>query len=242
MDHCKWRKVIKEARWSGWVWVGECFFWYRPTRVVPDQRPLKKVVVVVVLPLVYYHCYSSVGVCCCSAWVKETWWAAQISCTSSPRICRRLGLRASGHRQVTSQSQSSDQTSAFLCPVSSATSSLSYVCHFYASMRLPHISRIVAFFAYFSNVCILHIFLHKSTFSKAILIFLFPLDTPVLCEYAIAACFAYCHIFLHISAKCTYRIFSCINWHFRRQFWCYLRFCYLFLLGFLTSTTWLPTE
>jgi len=22
------------------VWVGECFFWYRPTRVVPDQRPL----------------------------------------------------------------------------------------------------------------------------------------------------------------------------------------------------------
>ena len=40
MDHCKWRKVIKEARWSGWVWVGECFFWYRPARVVPDQRPL----------------------------------------------------------------------------------------------------------------------------------------------------------------------------------------------------------
>jgi len=34
------RKVIKEARWSGWVWVGECFFWYRPTRVVLDQRPL----------------------------------------------------------------------------------------------------------------------------------------------------------------------------------------------------------
>ena len=39
-DRCKWRKVIKEARWSGWVWVGECFFWYWPTRVVPDQRPL----------------------------------------------------------------------------------------------------------------------------------------------------------------------------------------------------------
>jgi len=32
--------MIKEARWSGWVWVGECLFWYRPTRVVPDQRPL----------------------------------------------------------------------------------------------------------------------------------------------------------------------------------------------------------
>ena len=40
MDRCKWRKVIKEACWSEWVWVGECFFWYRPTRVVPDQRPL----------------------------------------------------------------------------------------------------------------------------------------------------------------------------------------------------------
>jgi len=40
VDHCKWRKVIKEARWSGWVWVGECFFWYRPTRVVLDQMPL----------------------------------------------------------------------------------------------------------------------------------------------------------------------------------------------------------
>ena len=40
MDRCKQRKVIKEARWSGWVWVGECFFWYRPTWVVPDQRPL----------------------------------------------------------------------------------------------------------------------------------------------------------------------------------------------------------
>ena len=39
-DHCKWRKVIKEVRWPGWVWAGECFFWYRPTRVVPDKRPL----------------------------------------------------------------------------------------------------------------------------------------------------------------------------------------------------------
>jgi len=40
VDHCKWRKVIKEVRWPGWVWVGECFFWYKPTRVVPDKRPL----------------------------------------------------------------------------------------------------------------------------------------------------------------------------------------------------------
>ena len=41
---CHWplqmEKGDKGTRWSGWVWVGECFFWYRPTRVVPDQRPL----------------------------------------------------------------------------------------------------------------------------------------------------------------------------------------------------------
>ena len=40
VDHCKWRKVIKEVRWPGLVWAGECFFWYRPTWVVPDKRPL----------------------------------------------------------------------------------------------------------------------------------------------------------------------------------------------------------
>jgi len=37
MDRCKWRKMIKDVRCSGWVWVGECFFWYRPTQVVPDK-------------------------------------------------------------------------------------------------------------------------------------------------------------------------------------------------------------
>jgi len=43
MDHGRWKKLIKIG-WSGW-WVGECFFWYRLTRVVPDKGP----VVVVVL-------------------------------------------------------------------------------------------------------------------------------------------------------------------------------------------------
>jgi len=28
--------------------VGECFFWYWPTRVVPDQRPLNRLVCVCV--------------------------------------------------------------------------------------------------------------------------------------------------------------------------------------------------
>ena len=48
MDHSKWRKMIKDVRWSGWVWVGECFFWYWPTRVVPDKRPLNGCVCVCV--------------------------------------------------------------------------------------------------------------------------------------------------------------------------------------------------
>jgi len=40
VDRSKWTKLIRDVRWPGWVWVGECFFWYRPPRVVPDQRPL----------------------------------------------------------------------------------------------------------------------------------------------------------------------------------------------------------
>ena len=40
MDRSRWRKLIKDVWWTGWVWVGECFFWYQPTRVVPDERPL----------------------------------------------------------------------------------------------------------------------------------------------------------------------------------------------------------
>ena len=26
MDRSKWRKLIKDVQWSGWVWVSECFF------------------------------------------------------------------------------------------------------------------------------------------------------------------------------------------------------------------------
>ena len=40
MDCSRWKKLIKDVWWSGWVWVGECFFWYRPTQVVPDKGPL----------------------------------------------------------------------------------------------------------------------------------------------------------------------------------------------------------
>jgi len=27
----------QDVRWSGWMWVGECFFWYLPTRVQSDS-------------------------------------------------------------------------------------------------------------------------------------------------------------------------------------------------------------
>ena len=40
----------------------------------------------------------------------------------------------------------------------STPSNISWSCHFYANMRLPHISHVAAFFAYFSKVCISHIF------------------------------------------------------------------------------------
>ena len=57
IDHCKWRKMIKDVWWSGWVWVGECFFWYWPTWVVPDQRPLN----------------GCVCVCVCAAQKYQKW-------------------------------------------------------------------------------------------------------------------------------------------------------------------------
>jgi len=38
MDRGRRKKLIKIGWWSGW-WVGECFFWYRLTRVVPDKGP-----------------------------------------------------------------------------------------------------------------------------------------------------------------------------------------------------------
>jgi len=47
-----------------WVWVGECFFWYRLTRVVPEKihRAVKRLCVCVLLLsiLVYVSFYSGV--------------------------------------------------------------------------------------------------------------------------------------------------------------------------------------
>ena len=64
----------------------------------------------------------------------------------------------------------------------------------------------------------------------------------VLVEYAIAACFAYCRVVRIFQQNAHIAYFTRINWHFRRQFKYSLCFCYPFLLGFVTSTIWLPTE
>jgi len=38
MDRSRRKKLIRIGWWSGW-WVGECFFWYWLTQVVPDWGP-----------------------------------------------------------------------------------------------------------------------------------------------------------------------------------------------------------
>ena len=77
VDCSKWRKWIKDVWWSGWVWVGECFFWYRPTWVVWNKRPLNDCV------CVFFICYLPSVLRCC--WlggrkgirpVKTEWWDA----------------------------------------------------------------------------------------------------------------------------------------------------------------------
>jgi len=53
-----------------------------------------------------------------------------------------------------------------------------------------------------------------------------------------------CRIFRllpHFSVKCAYHIFFRIHWHFWRNFNVIHCFYCLFLLGFVTSTIWLPT-
>ena len=47
VDHSTWRKLTKDVWWSGRVWVGECFFWYQPTRVVLDKGLLNGSVCVI---------------------------------------------------------------------------------------------------------------------------------------------------------------------------------------------------
>ena len=79
MARCKWRKMIKDVRSSGWVWVGECFFWYRPTRVVPDKRPLNGCVCVCITVVIYAFSaltqlvWSQGEHSVCKNWVMGCW-------------------------------------------------------------------------------------------------------------------------------------------------------------------------
>ena len=63
----------------------------------------------------------------------------------------------------------------------------------------------------------------------------------VLCKYAIAEYFAYCHIFRIFQQNVHIAYFFCINWHFDGNFNIICVYC-LFLVSFVTSTIWLPTE
>jgi len=83
MDRSRWRKLIKDVWLSGWVWVGECFFWYRPTRVVPDRGPLNGCVRVCAVTFVIYlptllvtqatsASYAMYGSKCCDALQLES--------------------------------------------------------------------------------------------------------------------------------------------------------------------------
>ena len=47
IDHCKWRKMIKDVWWSVWVWVGECFFLVPAYPGCPGQKAVKRLCVCV---------------------------------------------------------------------------------------------------------------------------------------------------------------------------------------------------
>ena len=64
VDRSKWRKLIKDVRWSGGVWMGECFFWYWPTQVVPDEGPLNGCVCVCVCVYKYADLLTGIGFSC----------------------------------------------------------------------------------------------------------------------------------------------------------------------------------
>ena len=50
IDRSKWRKLIKDVWWSGWVWVGECFFLVPAYPGSPRPKAVKRLCVCVSLP------------------------------------------------------------------------------------------------------------------------------------------------------------------------------------------------
>jgi len=58
----RWRKLIQDVWWSGWLSLGERFFWYRSSRVVPDKGSLNGCVCVCVCVVLFdnkFHIWCS---------------------------------------------------------------------------------------------------------------------------------------------------------------------------------------
>ena len=74
MDRGRWKKLIKNGWWSGW-WVGECFFWYWLTRVVPGRRAVKRLLLFVGLEACEWSCVCEsscvVVFACCAPLVSR---------------------------------------------------------------------------------------------------------------------------------------------------------------------------
>ena len=49
--------------------MGECYFWYQPTRVVPDKRPLNDCVCIIIIIVIII---TNVSVCLYSKYYEKT--------------------------------------------------------------------------------------------------------------------------------------------------------------------------
>ena len=101
-------KADTDDWWPRWVWVGECFFWYRLTRVVPDKihRAVKRLCVWVYSIFSTSHqivAVKTVSKMICFVSVSGTtldltinWWLHWMCRKRLPLLwSRRLGLHSS---------------------------------------------------------------------------------------------------------------------------------------------------
>ena len=82
----RWRKLIKDVWWTGWVWVGECFFWYRPTQLVQDKGPWNSCVCVCV------HARARVCVCVCG-WLTQVFQRQDVT-QRLAKLCKKHGFHS----------------------------------------------------------------------------------------------------------------------------------------------------
>jgi len=113
MDCGTRKKLIKVEWWSG-RWVGRCFFWYRLTRVVPDNGPQN-------------------GCCCCTAtsmYVHSYVYHTKITRCSVLTVCCKC-------QQMHIWFTWSSRTQLGLCKLSNCCSTANAVTH--SSLYLLHI-------------------------------------------------------------------------------------------------------